>query len=71
MGSRPPGLGFHLALAAPSRLAVASFHNAALEHGGIDNGGPGPRPDYGPNYYAAFVVDPDGHHLEAVYNAAE
>jgi catechol 2,3-dioxygenase-like lactoylglutathione lyase family enzyme len=70
-GAQPPGPGFHLAFAASSRPAVALFHNAALAHGGIDNGGPGLRPDYGPNYYAAFVVDPDGHHLEAVSNAAE
>ena len=70
-GGRPPGPDFHLAFAAPSRSAVASFHQAALEHGGIDNGGPGLRPDYGLNYYAAFVIDPDGHHLEAVYNTAD
>ena len=69
-GQRPPGPGFHLALAAPGRQAVADFHRAALEHGGRDNGAPGLRVHYGPNYYAAFVVDPDGHHLEAVFNAA-
>jgi catechol 2,3-dioxygenase-like lactoylglutathione lyase family enzyme len=69
-GVRPPGPGFHLAFAAPSRLAVAAFHKAALALGGTDNGGPGLRTHYGPNYYAAFVVDPDGHHLEAVHNSA-
>ena len=69
-GQRPPGPGFHLAFAAPDRQAVASFHKAALEHGGRDNGGPGLRPHYGPDYYAAFVVDPDGHPIEAVINAA-
>ena len=69
-GQRPPGPGFHLAFAAPDRQAVASFHKAALEHGGRDNGGPGLRPHYGPHYYAAFVVDPDGHPIEAVINAA-
>lgn len=69
-GQRPPGPGFHLALAAPDRQAVAAFHKAALEHGGSDNGGPGLRPHYGPHYYAAFVLDPDGHHIEAVINSA-
>jgi len=67
--ARPPGPGFHLALAAPSRGAVTQFHAAALANGGTDNGGPGLRPDYGANYFAAFVVDPDGHRLEAVINA--
>ncbi|HET9025704.1 MAG TPA: VOC family protein [Burkholderiaceae bacterium] len=62
----PPGAGFHLALAAPSREAVSNFHAAALEHGGRSNGAPGLRPRYGPTYYAAFVADPDGHRLEAV-----
>ena len=64
--ARAPGPGFHLALAAPSREAVVDFHAAALRCGGRDNGGPGLRPAYGPGYYAAFVVDPDGHRLEAV-----
>jgi catechol 2,3-dioxygenase-like lactoylglutathione lyase family enzyme len=66
----PPGPGFHLAFAAPNRLAVDAFHAAALRHGGVDNGGPGLRPDYGPHYYAAFVIDPDGHRVEAVINTA-
>ena len=61
-----PGPGFHLAFAAPSREAVDRFHREALGHGGSDNGAPGLRPHYGPAYYAAFVVDPDGHRLEAV-----
>lgn len=69
-GQRPPGPGFHLAFAAPDRQAVADFHRAALLLGGHDNGAPGLRAHYGPNYYAAFVVDPDGHNLEAVFNAA-
>lgn len=69
-GLRPPGPGFHLALAAPNQQAVARFYQAALEYGGRDNGAPGLRSHYGPNYYAAFVVDPDGHHLEAVFNSA-
>ena len=63
------GPGFHLALAAPSREAVDAFHAAALGHGASDNGGPGLRPGYGPSYYAAFVVDLDGHRLEAVHKA--
>lgn len=65
-----PGPGFHLAFAAPSREAVACFHEAALSDGGKDNGLPGPRPDYGENYYAAFVIDPDGYRIEAVINSA-
>ena len=69
-GQRPPGPGFHLAFAAPDRQAIAAFHAAALAHGGRDNGGPGLRAHYGPNYFAAFVVDPDGHHIEAVFNQA-
>ncbi|MGJ0576943.1 VOC family protein [Xenorhabdus bovienii] len=68
-GQCSPSTGFHLAFAAPDRKAVASFHKAALDHGGCDNGGPGLRPHYGPNYYAAFVIDPDGHHIEAVFNS--
>lgn len=65
--ARAPGPGFHLAFAAPSRSAVDAFHAAALRAGGIDAGGPGPRPQYGASYYAAFVIDPDGHKLEAVH----
>jgi len=63
-----PGAGFHLAFSAPDTAAVHAFHAAALSHGGKDNGQPGPRPDYGPEYYAAFVVDPDGYRIEAVLN---
>lgn len=59
--------GFHLAFAAPSQAAVDRFHQAAMEHGAQDNGKPGPRDNYGPNYYAAFVIDVDGHRLEAVH----
>ena len=61
-----PCPGFHVAFAAPSRAAVDAFHAAALDAGGTDNGMPGLREAYGQDYYAAFVVDPDGHHLEAV-----
>ena len=63
-----PGPGFHVAFAAPSRAAVNEFHSAALRHGGRDNGAPALRPQYGPNYYAAFVIDPDGHRIEALIN---
>jgi catechol 2,3-dioxygenase-like lactoylglutathione lyase family enzyme len=61
-----PGPGFHVAFAAADRDAVARFYEAALEHGGKDNGPPGLRPQYGENYYAAFVFDPDGYAIEAV-----
>lgn len=62
-----PSTGFHVAFSAPSPEAVRAFHAAALAAGGRDNGAPGPRPQYGPDYYAAFVLDPDGHALEAVH----
>ena len=65
--ARPPGPGFHLAFNAPSRAAVDAFHAAALAAGGSDAGAPGLRPQYSPTYYAAFVIDPDGHKLEAVH----
>jgi len=68
--SAAKGYGFHLAFAAPNRRSVHEFHAQALLHGGKDNGGPGPRLDYGRNYYACFVVDPDGHRIEAVINSA-
>jgi catechol 2,3-dioxygenase-like lactoylglutathione lyase family enzyme len=56
----------HLAFAASSRMAVDDFHAAGLAAGGRDNGAPGLRVHYHPNYYGAFVDDPSGHHLEAV-----
>jgi catechol 2,3-dioxygenase-like lactoylglutathione lyase family enzyme len=61
----PPSVGFHLAFAAPSREAVDRFHEAALAFGGVDQGRPGLRAQYGSDYYAAFVLDPDGYKLEA------
>ena len=64
-----PPAGFHIAFAAPDHAAIHRFHAEALAHGGVDNGAPGPRPHYGPHYYAAFVIDPDGYHVEAVLNA--
>jgi catechol 2,3-dioxygenase-like lactoylglutathione lyase family enzyme len=63
--------GVHIALSAETRGQVDAFHAAALAAGGKDNGPPGPRPQYRPNYYGAFVFDPDGHNLEAVCHAAE
>jgi catechol 2,3-dioxygenase-like lactoylglutathione lyase family enzyme len=57
--------GLHVCFDAPERKDVAAFHAAALKAGGRDNGKPGLRKDYGDNYYAAFVVDPDGYRLEA------
>jgi catechol 2,3-dioxygenase-like lactoylglutathione lyase family enzyme len=62
-----PGAGFHLAFDAPDRGAVDAFHAAAVAHGGRDLGAPGLRAHYGPTYYAAFVVDPDGYKIEAVH----
>jgi predicted lactoylglutathione lyase len=58
--------GFHIAFSAQSQKSVIGFHSAALAAGATDNGKPGLREHYGPNYFAAFVIDPDGHHLEAV-----
>jgi catechol 2,3-dioxygenase-like lactoylglutathione lyase family enzyme len=57
----------HLAFQAQDRAMVEAFHKAALAAGGKDNGGPGERP-YHPGYYAAFVIDPDGNNIEAVYH---
>lgn len=59
----------HVAFHAPNTDAVAAFHTAGLANGGTDNGAPGPRPHYGPNYYAAFVHDPEGNNIEAVINS--
>lgn len=56
----------HLAFHADSRAQVEAFYRAALAAGGRDNGAPGPRPQYHQNYYGAFVLDPDGHNIEAV-----
>jgi catechol 2,3-dioxygenase-like lactoylglutathione lyase family enzyme len=56
----------HLAFDAASRAAVDGFYQAGLKAGGRDNGAPGIRQDYSPNYYAAFLLDPDGNNIEAV-----
>jgi catechol 2,3-dioxygenase-like lactoylglutathione lyase family enzyme len=66
---RAPGSttgGTHLAFVAPDRGAVDRFYGAGLEAGGRDNGAPGIRADYSPQYYAAFLIDPDGNNVEAV-----
>ena len=63
-----PTSGLHICFVAPTRKSVDSFHAAALKSGGRDNGAPGIRADYDPNYYAAFIIDPDGYRLEAHCN---
>lgn len=67
---KSPGPGNHVAFRAGTRAEVDAFHAAALAAGGRDNGGPGTRERYGPTYYAAFVLDPDGFNIEAVCHAA-
>ena len=61
------GSGTHLAFRAPDRAAVDKFYAAGLKSGGRDNGTPGLRIDYSPDYYAAFLIDPDGNNVEAVF----
>lgn len=61
-----PPAQFHLAFAAPDREAVRDFYRTGLSNGGRDNGKPGLRPKYGPEYYAAYLFDPDGYNIEAV-----
>ena len=61
--------GLHFCFDAPTRKSVDGFHAGALGAGGKDNGKPGVRADYGPNYYAAFAVDPDGYRVEAYCGA--
>ena len=61
--NRPP---VHVAFRVSNRKLVDAFHRAALAAGGRDNGAPGPRPHYHEHYYGAFVLDPDGHNIEAV-----
>ena len=63
--------GVHVCFRAPNREAVRAFHSAALAAGATDNGEPGVRPKYHPDYYAAFIADPDGHRIEAVCHAPE
>jgi len=63
--------GMHLCFRAPNRASVREFHSAALTAGGHDYGRPGLRQQYHADYYAAFVLDPDGHRIEAVCHAPE
>ena len=63
--NQPP---IHVAFQAEDRATVDAFHQAGLAAGGRDNGAPGLRPQYHPNYYGAFVLDPDGHNIEAVFH---
>jgi catechol 2,3-dioxygenase-like lactoylglutathione lyase family enzyme len=64
MGAAGPGT--HIAFRAPDHAAIQKFHAAGLKAGGKDNGAAGPRADYSPTYYAAFLIDPDGNNVEAV-----
>lgn len=61
------GNGVHIGLFAESREAVRAFHKAALQAGGRDSGAPGPRPHYGEPYYGCFIIDLDGHKIEATF----
>lgn len=65
--NQPP---IHVAFRAADQASVDAFYTAALAAGGRDNGAPGLRPQYHPNYYGAFVLDPDGHNIEAVFHGA-
>jgi catechol 2,3-dioxygenase-like lactoylglutathione lyase family enzyme len=69
--NRGPQSGVHVAFSARDRAMVNAFHAAALEAGGTDNGAPGVREIYHPNYYGAFVLDPDGNNVEAVCHKPE
>ena len=62
----PIGAGAHVAFRAPDHAAIRKFHAEGLTAGGRDNGGAGPRADYSPTYFAAFLLDPDGNNVEAV-----
>lgn len=66
----PPLTRVHVALRVGSKSDVDEFYRAALAAGGGDNGAPGPRPQYTPNYYACFILDPDGYNIEAMIDEA-
>jgi len=70
-GGAPNVPPVHVAFRAASRAEVDAFYKAAIAEGGRDHGAPGLRPHYHPNYYGAFVLDPDGHNIEAVCHHAE
>ncbi len=63
--------GAHVAFRAPDVHSVKRWHRAAVRHGGTDNGSPGLRPEYTGQYFAAFVIDPDGNNVEAVFHAPD
>lgn len=65
-----PSPGVHVAFRALNRAAVDAFYAAALEGGARDNGPPGPRPNYHPDYYGAFIIDPEGHTIEAAHHGS-
>ena len=71
IGGNETAARVHVAFTAKNRAMVDAFYKVALAADGKDNGGPGLRPHYHPNYYGAFVLDPDGHNIEAVCHAAE
>jgi catechol 2,3-dioxygenase-like lactoylglutathione lyase family enzyme len=62
----PAAVGAHIAFRAKDHDAIGKFHAEGIKAGGRDNGGAGPRADYSPTYYAAFLIDPDGNNVEAV-----
>ncbi|MES2751998.1 MAG: VOC family protein [Pseudomonadota bacterium] len=66
LSKEPAGSSAHVAFRATAHDAVKAFHANGLQAGGRDNGGAGPRADYSPTYYAAFLIDPDGNNVEAV-----
>lgn len=66
LSGKRQGKGVHVAFRTGERAAVDAFHRAGIGAGGRDHGAPGPRADYGPRYYAAFLLDPDGNNVEAV-----
>jgi catechol 2,3-dioxygenase-like lactoylglutathione lyase family enzyme len=66
--SGEPSAPVHIAFLAPDRSTVDAFHKAGLGAGGQDNGSPGLRPQYEADYYAAYVIDPDGNNVEAVFH---
>lgn len=70
-GEARPGNGVHAAFKVDTRASVDAFHAAALAHGGTDEGAPGLRPHYHPNYYGAYVRDPDGNKIQAVCHSAK
>jgi catechol 2,3-dioxygenase-like lactoylglutathione lyase family enzyme len=68
VGAEPASGKVHIAFTAKDRAEVDGFHAAGLKAGGEDNGAPGLRPEYHPRYYGAFVLDPDGFNIEAVFH---